>query len=147
MKKKKKKNVGAEFGNGLLPKLCSDQGARQLGAGRWAQARVARRWARRRRRPGVRGKVRRGAERRWAPRRTRGEREARGRDARKCAAGTRGSARQGRAEVRGTGAGRAAWACYWPAGCALGALNLLLTRFDSVLFLSQFLDIVREPGS
>ena len=55
------------------------------------------------------------------------------------AAGTRG--------VRGTGAGRAAWACYWPAGCALGALNLLLTRFDSVLLLSQFLDIVREPGS
>ena len=38
MKKKrgneKKKNVGAEIGNGLLPELCSDQGARQLGAGR-----------------------------------------------------------------------------------------------------------------
>ena len=30
----KKKNVGAEIGNGLLPKLCSDQGARQLSAGR-----------------------------------------------------------------------------------------------------------------
>ena len=34
-----------------------------------------------------------------------------------------------------------------PASCALGALSLFLTRFDSVLFLSQFLDIVREPGS
>ena len=33
------------------------------------------------------------------------------------------------------------------AGFALDALNLFLTRFDSVLFLIQFLDIVREPGS
>ena len=32
-------------------------------------------------------------------------------------------------------------------GCALGALSLFLTRFDSILFLSQFLDIVHEPGS
>ena len=32
-------------------------------------------------------------------------------------------------------------------GCALGALGLFLTLFDSVLFLSRFLDIVREPGS
>ena len=32
-------------------------------------------------------------------------------------------------------------------GCALGALSLFLTWFDSILFLSQFLDIVREPGS
>ena len=32
-------------------------------------------------------------------------------------------------------------------GCALGALSLFLSRFDSILFLSQFLDIVREPGS
>ena len=32
-------------------------------------------------------------------------------------------------------------------GCALGALGLFFTRFDSVLFLSRFLDIVREPGS
>ena len=40
-----------------------------------------------------------------------------------------------------------AWACCWPVGFALGALSLFLTRFDSVLFLSQFLDIVREPGS
>ena len=29
-------------------------------------------------------------------------------------------------------------------GCALG---LFVIRFDSVFFLSQFLDIVREPGS
>ena len=46
-----------------------------------------------------------------------------------------------------TGVGRAAWACCWATGCALGALSLFLNRFDSVLFLSQFLGIVREPGS
>ena len=34
-----------------------------------------------------------------------------------------------------------------PAGCALGALSLFLTQFDSVLFLSQPLDTVHEPGS
>ena len=43
-------------------------------------------------------------------------------------------------------AGRATERAAGPAGCALGALNLFLTRYDSVLFLSQFLDIVREPG-
>ena len=32
-------------------------------------------------------------------------------------------------------------------GYALGALGLFSVRFDSVLFLSRFLDIVREPGS
>ena len=32
-------------------------------------------------------------------------------------------------------------------GCALGELSLFSIRFDSVLFLSQFLDVVREPGS
>ena len=49
------------------------------------------------------------------------------------------------ASTRGAGTrpGRAAG----PAGCALGALSLFLARFDSVLFLIQFLDIVREPGS
>ena len=49
------------------------------------------------------------------------------------------------ARARGVGVqpGHAGWAV----GCALGALSLFLTRFDSVLFLSQFLDIVREPGS
>ena len=44
-KRKRKKNVGAEIGNGLLPKLCSDQGARQLGAGRAAGARGKQAWA------------------------------------------------------------------------------------------------------
>ena len=44
---------------------------------------------------------------------------------------------------RGARPGRAAG----PTGCALGALGLFLTQFDSVLFLSQFLDIAREPGS
>ena len=61
--------------------------------------------------------------------------------------------RAARARGRGERHGRAAralgaaWACCWAVGCALGALSLFLTRFDSVLFLSQFLDIVREPGS
>ena len=83
MKKKKKKgneikNVGAEIGNGLLPKLCSDQGARQLGVGCWAQAHAERPWARRRRRTGVRGMARRGAKRRRARGRTqRGARQGR----------------------------------------------------------------------
>ena len=36
------------------------------------------------------------------------------------------------------------WGCCWAVGCALGALSLFLTRFDSVLFLSQFLDIVHD---
>ena len=48
--------------------------------------------------------------------------------------------------VQGAGAtrhGRAQGAL----GYALGALSLFLTQFDSILFLSQFLDIVREPGS
>ena len=56
-------------------------------------------------------------------------------------AGRRWGARGGRL------AGRTAWARCWPTGCALGALSLFLARFDLVLFLSQFLDIVREPGS
>ena len=43
----KKKNVGAKIGNGLLPKLCSDQGARQGRAGRAARrpGRAAGQWA------------------------------------------------------------------------------------------------------
>ena len=65
-------------------------------------------------------------------------------------AGTRADA-QGRTErphrARNRGARHRCWACCWQTGCALGALSLFLTRFDSVLFLSQFLDIVREPGS
>ena len=51
------------------------------------------------------------------------------------------------AGARSRGARYGRWACCWVVGCALGALNLFLTRFDSVLFLSQFLDIVHEPGS
>ena len=66
------------------------------------------------------------------------------------ARGARGRARGGRgrgprASALGPQPGRAAR--LWAVGCALGALSLFLTRFDSVLFLSQFLDIVREPGS
>ena len=57
--------------------------------------------------------------------------------------GARGSRRKGSQAGARHKPGRAAG----PAGCALGALSLFLTRFDSVLFLSQFLDIVREPGS
>ena len=56
-------------------------------------------------------------------------------------------ARRTRSRALRHGAGRAAWACCWAVGCAPCAFSLFLTRFDSVLFLSQFLDIVREPGS
>ena len=66
--------------------------------------------------------------------------------ARARAAGARragaGGARQGAASAR---AGR--WARGLATGCALGALGLFSIRFESVLFLSRFLDIVREPGS
>ena len=80
-----KKNVGAEIGNGLLPKLCSDQGARQLGAGARG---IARRGA------GCAGR----AGRRWG---------AKARGAR-VAAGSRGA---GAREAHGTGAGIVALAC------------------------------------
>ena len=43
--------------------------------------------------------------------------------------------------------GRARQARGLALGSALGALGLFLARFDSVFFLSQFLDIVRESGS
>ena len=68
-----------------------------------------------------------GARRRWASGRAVGEAPARG--------------------ARGAGAVLAAWLCCWAMGCTLGALGLFLARFDSVLFLSQFLDIVLETGS
>ena len=64
--------------------------------------------------------------------------------------GARGRRTLGRCAVatgHGRRAGRAAWASGLAVGCALGALGLFLIRFDSVFFLSQFLDIVREPGS
>ena len=70
------------------------------------------------------------------------------------ACGRHGRARQTRG-AWGVGRGRASGArqgarpgrAAGPVGCALGALSLFLARFDSVLFLSRFLDIVREPGS
>ena len=62
------------------------------------------------------------------------------------ARGARGS-RSGRAGQGWLGAGRVAWARGLALGCALGALGLFLARFDWIFFLSQFLDIVREPGS
>ena len=55
------------------------------------------------------------------------------------ARGARGNARQER--------GRALQARGLATGCALSALGLFSVRFDSVFFLSQFLDIVHEPGS
>ena len=96
--------------------------------GRWgAQARVLGRW-------GVQQALRCAAGR-WA----------RGR-----AAGARGAwqAGAGRAASRRWACGaRAAWARGLALGCALGALDLFSIRFDSVLFLSRFLNVVREPGS
>ena len=91
-----------------------------LGTGLGVQ--VGARDARSRRRRQAGAGHRRWALGRWVAR-------ARGRQAR----GTRQAARPRRA------AG--------PVGCALGALSLFLARFDSILFLSRFLDIVREPGS
>ena len=76
--------------------------------------------------------------------------------ARADAQGARQQAPQGRAAAgaagahgsrRGRGAGRAAWARGLATGCALGEHGLFSIRIDSVLFLSRFLDIVREPGS
>ena len=83
------------------------------------------------------------------------ERQARGRHDRHTR-GARGSRRGARAaaglgHARHAGAGRGRGArpghAVGPTGYALGALGLLLTRFDSLLFLSQFLDIVHQPGS
>ena len=73
----------------------------------------------------------------------------------------RDTAERARSRALRHGAGRCdtAWrgTRHWRAARALGArpgraaglcaFSLFLTRFDSVLFLSQFLDIVREPGS
>ena len=96
------------------------------------------------------------ATRRWAGREERPQQAQVGAaGGRACDMGVRALGRVGRAaagagacgrQARGE-AGRAAWACYWATGCALGALSLFLARFNSVLFLSQFFDIVREPGS
>ena len=78
----------------------------------------------------------------WKAWRTTGR--ARGRDARQAgrAAGARAAGRyrwaagavsvRGARGTRGLGAGRAAWARGLSLGCALGALDLFLARFDSV---------------
>ena len=107
-------------------------------AGSWARKRGAGRAAGRGKRAGGRAGSRQGA------------RAAGARTAGSCARGVRSrgaeGARPGR-WARGLGAGRAAWAHGLALGCALYALGLFSIRFDSVLFLSQFLDVVCEPGS
>ena len=66
-------------------------------------------------------------------------------------AGARGALAGQQAHGHAERAWHRSWACDLGAqagqGCALGALGLFLARFDSVLFMSQFLDIVCEPGS
>ena len=120
-------------GTGARRRACwGPQGGRH-----WAQAG---RWARRRQARG-RGAGRAGGRR--AGGRGAGRAGSRRADGRQQGAGRAGHAQQG----RGLGAGRAAWACWLALCCALGALCLFSIRFDSVLFLSQFLDVVREPGS
>ena len=49
--------------------------------------------------------------------------------------------------ARRVGRGRKRQARGLATGYALGALGLFLARFESVFFLSQFLDVVSEPGS
>ena len=64
------------------------------------------------------------------------------------ALGSGGSARAlGKEAGAGRGKGSRPGRAAGPIGCALGALGLFLTRFDSVLFMSQFLDIVHKLGS
>ena len=117
---------------GLYCNTATASTTRRASAGLGAQAAGARgravgatRASRRRRQAGARGA--RGRKERGA-RQVRGARQAPG------ARGARPAGRPG----RGLGV---------LLGYALGALSLFLARFDSVLFLSQFLDIVREPGS
>ena len=107
-------------------------------------ASVARRWAGRAgRATGVRarrGGAEAGPRARWAHaghgRRVVGARGKRGTGER-GALGARGRQARG-APGLGARAGQ---------GCALCALGLFSALFDSVLFLSRFLDIAREPGS
>ena len=120
---------------GLLPKLYVTKGARDtqaLGAGQARRAGGC--WARGRWASVCAGRRRAGRGGGTARARARGVRRA-----------GHGAALQ-QVGLPGRGLctpGRAAG----PAGCALGALSLFLTPFNSVLFMSQFLDIVREPGS
>ena len=71
-----------------------------------------------------------------------GARRTRGR-----AAGARQAEHRRAGRAAGRRWARAAWARGLALGCALGALGLFSIRFDSVLFLSQILDVVCEPGS
>ena len=61
------------------------------------------------------------------------------------AAGERARVDAARARRGVTGA--RGWACCWASRLCTRCPQPVLIRFDSVLFLSQFLDIVREPGS
>ena len=125
-------------------RLCRDTA---LGAG-WAGAGCAgRAWAR--------GRAERAAGRAGVGRIGRaGVQSARGAlGAQACRArGARGRRAAGAAAGAGARGARGARLAGWQArglalGCALGALGLFLARFDSVFFLSQFLDIVLKPGS
>ena len=141
----------------MIRPLEQRHGTQALGAGRagrWACWRWARRQGARGRRLGAQGA-------RWEGRHDMGARSAGGsasgrRRCRQLGAAGVGSAEQAAAGARGARqagrrhAGRARprrWACGLATGCALGALGLFSIRFDSLLFLSRFLDIVREPGS
>ena len=107
--------------------------------GRWERGWAS--WARRQ----ALGSGRWGGRRKRAPRRQtrRGARSAGGAQVR----GASGSDARGTRQAPCLGAGRAACARGLAKGCALGAHSLFSIRFDSVLFLSRFLDIIREPGS
>ena len=130
--------------------------------GSWARGHAGRQAGARGRRHSVGAQGR--AERRGA--RSAGARGAQGRAERRGArsAGARGA--QGRAERRGARSAAdawadlrgarlgvrgttdwAAWACCWANGLCTWCTQPVLARFDSVLFLSQFLDIIHEPGS
>ena len=114
-------------------------GVGALGVGRTGSGRMGLQGA-----PGAAG------ARRGARAEARGTRHDTGRATRRRGVGNGvGAARARRARCKGMRHGRwaRAWTCCWAAGCALGVLSLFLTRFDSVLFLSQFLDIVHELGS
>ena len=78
------------------------------------------------------------------------DRRAGGMGVRRGGAGRAGAGALGGTGVlqAGVGYGRARpGRAVGPVGCALGALSLFLARFDSILFLSRFFDIVRAPGS
>ena len=110
-------------------KLYCDRKARQLDS---AQA-------------GVHGLAGRYGEGRVGDRRAGGRPEGCARQGAAAGAGACGAswARLAGWQERGLGAGRAGWP--WAVHSVHSAYFSI--RFDSVLFMSQFLDIVREPGS